>query len=161
MRLAAAMPLAHRQRRRPWRAAALLLIGSALGAAAALALSDAPRENGYVVVTKDLAVLPPAAPAAPPPQIIYVDKWQIVAPEPRLLQPYEVLPPAMPVAPPPQIILVERAAPTSARRNTERKAPQTISTRPETRVQAPETHPQVPDVAKELERWLSGSSDRR
>jgi hypothetical protein len=158
MRLAA--PPAHRRCRRPWRAAALLLLGGALGAAAALALSETTPEGDTIVVNKYLTVLPPAAPAAPPPQIVYVDRWQIVAPEPRLLQAYEVLAPAMPAVPPPQIILVERPATPSARHSAERKAPQTISTRPETRA-APAMQSQQPDVAKELEHWLSGSSDRR
>jgi hypothetical protein len=107
-------------------------------------------------------VLPPALPAAPPPQIVYVDKWQIVSPEPRLLQPYEVLPPAMPMAPPPQIVMIERAAaPVSPRHVAESKRPPALPVRAEARAHAPEPQPEQHDVAKELEQWLSGGSDRR
>jgi len=158
MRLAAAMPPAHRRQRRSWRAIALPLLGAALGAVATLALSDAPPQSGTIVVTKYLTMLPLATPAAAPPQIIYVDRWRIVTPEPRLLQPYEVLPPAMPAAPPPQIVMIERASATvSPRQVVERKRP----LRAETTARAPEPRPEQHDVAKELEQWLSGASDRQ
>jgi hypothetical protein len=162
MQLGVAMPPPRRQHRRPWRAAALLLLGAVLGAIGTLALSGTPPEGGTVVVSKYLAVLPPAAPAAPPPQIVYVDKWQIVAPEPRLLQPYEVLAPAMPAVPPPQIVMIERAtAPVPPRRVVESKRPPTLPARSEQNARAPQPQPEQRDVAKELERWLSGTSDRR
>src|SRR5690242_3365338 len=146
MRMMEPMPRTPR-RRLPWRAAALLLAGSVLGAAAALALSDTPPERGTVVVSKYLTVLPPAAPAAPPPQIVYVDKWQIVTPDPRVLQAYEVLAPAMPAAPPPQIVMIERAAaPVPPRRVVERKPPPALPARPETKSHAPEPLAEQHDV---------------
>jgi len=151
-------PMPPRTRRRlPWRAAALLLVGSALGAAAALTLLDPPPDSGTVVASKYLTVLPAAAPAAPPPQIVYVDKWRIVSPEPRLLQPYEMLPPALPAAPPPQIVMIERAtAPAPPRRIAESKRSPAVPPRAETKARPPEAQPEQGDVAKELERWLSG-----
>lgn len=162
MRLTASVPTARRRQRRPWRAVALLLLGAALGAGAALALSDAAPEGGPIVASKYLTVLPPAPPAAPPPQIVYIEKWQIVSPEPRLLQPYEVLPPAMPAAPPPQIVMIERAAATAPpRRVAESKRPPALPARAEARARAPEPQAEQQDVAKELEQWLAGGSDRR
>src|SRR6185437_12815325 len=151
-------PMPPRTRRRlPWRAAALLLVGSALGAAAALTLPDPPPDSGTVVASKYLTVLPAAAPAAPPPQIVYVDKWRIVSPEPRLLQPYEMLPPALPAAPPPQIVMIERAAvPAPPRRIAESKRSPATPPRAETKARPAEAPPEQGDVAKELERWLSG-----
>lgn len=168
MRLAAPMVPAQRRRRLPWRAAVLLLIGAALGTGAALALS-APQANTSVVVSQYLASLPPAVPAAPPPQIVYVDKWQIVSPEPRRLAPYATFAPAMPVEPPSQIIIVDRpAAPSPPRRGA--KATHTVAPRPaaQAQVQASDPHPaqsdtppSQQDVAKELERWFAGTADRR
>jgi hypothetical protein len=162
MRLAAAMPPMRRRQRRPWHAIALVLVGAALGAIAALALSDAPPEGDTVVATKYLTELPPAAPAAPPPQIIYVDRWHIVSPEPRQLQPYGVFAPALPMAPPPEIVMIERTTATvPARRLVAPKGPPPLPDRAAAKARLPQPQPAQRDVAKELERWLSGDSDRR
>jgi len=160
MRMPEAVPTPHaplRRRWRPLRAAALLLVGSAIGAAATLATSTNPIESKYLSESKYLTVLPPAAPAAPPPQIIYVDKWRIVSPEPQLLQRYQVFAPAIPIAPPPKIIIIERAGKTLPAAGAKPKAPETSPRLPEMRSQAPETRHQHGDVEKEIERWLSGS----
>jgi hypothetical protein len=156
--LPAIEPMRARRRRRwrPLRAAALLLAGSVIGAAAALATHapeiSAPRDEISAPHSENtyLTVLPPFAPAPPPPQIVYVDKWQIVVPEPLLLQRYETLAPAMPIAPPPEIVIVERAG----------KAPAVPGARPrlrETSAAHPETKPEQRDMATEIERWLSRS----
>ena len=155
--LPAIEPMPTRRRRwRPLRAAALLLAGSVIGAAAAVATHtpeiSAPRDEISAPHSEHtyLTVLPPFAPAPPPPQIVYVDKWQIVVPEPLLLQHYETLAPAMPIAPPPEIVIVERAD----------KAPTGPGARPplrETKAAHPETKPQQQDMATEIERWLSRS----
>jgi hypothetical protein len=150
-----------RRRRRPWRAAALLLLGSAIGAAAVLATSTNPSESQYSLETKYLTVLPPAAPAAPPPQIIYVDKWRIVSPDPQLLPHYDVFAPAMPIEPPPQIVIVERTAKTVAVPSAKPKKPDRTAPPQEMKPQAPEPRPQPEDVAKEIERWLSRSPTHR
>lgn len=67
------------------RALALLLIGSGIGAALVYAAS----ESGHQPKTeaKYYTVLPFAVPAVPPQEILYVDKWRIVAIDPSSLRP--------------------------------------------------------------------------
>jgi hypothetical protein len=43
----------------------------------------------------------------------------------------------------------------------ESKRPPTLPARSEQNARAPQPQPEQRDVAKELERWLSGTSDRR
>jgi hypothetical protein len=155
------------------RALALLLIGSGIGAALVYAAS----ESGHQPKTeaKYYTVLPFAVPAVPPQEILYVDKWRIVAIDPSSLaesvkaeqaakveppRAVEMLAPAMPIAPPPQIIIVERGStkhPKIKHRVAEMHPP------PLPRlgvpvVEEPKKSEDDGDVAEQIRRWLSGAN---
>lgn len=162
------------------RGLALLLVGSGIGAAL---VYPASNDRG-TTEAKYYTVFPPAMPAVPPPEILYVDKWRMVAIDPFSLaeaakseQPAKVEPPqaatkavemfapAMPIAPPPEIILVERGSTRQRPVAGMHPPPPARLTPPPARLSVPATaEPKKPedagDVLEQINRWFAGANRR-
>ncbi len=164
---------------------ALLLAGAGIGAASLYLTSDGngrpATDDRPMTETKFYTMLPPAVPAVAPPEILYVDKWRIVAidplsladavkaEEPAMRAPPEAQPkamgmfaPAVPLAPPPKVILLERfakALPELKRPARETKQASLSATKPTP------SQPAAPagqtDVLQEMKQWLSSSPRQR
>jgi hypothetical protein len=158
-----------------WRIArgtALFIVGSI----AALTWNGTPPEPVHSVtpaVPAAFITLPPAEPAAPPPQIMHVDRWFIVMPTPIVApQPVasasppptvapapKVFAPATPIQPPPQVILVDRA--TNRLPELKRPVPKTKPTVVSQPTPPRPTRPddfeakRTTDMLDEINRWLS------
>lgn len=169
-------PRVRRRRGRLVRGVALLLAGAAIGAAALhVAGGDPQADDRPAVAPRYYTTLPPAVPAAPPPEILYVDKWRIVAIDPPSLagsapatpatpksglKPLGMFAPAMPIAPPPRIVLLERVSqPLPGRK---RAAPET---KPASLSAPTPSQPVAPggqtDIVQEMKQWLSPSPHPR